>query len=197
MNDALRAKLLAMSKQDMRVRAELLAGNELFDGYHPRMAAVHEKNADALQAIIVEYGWPGKSLAGDEGAEAAWMILQHSVSRPKLLRMCLPILRKAAEVGEIPAAHVAYLDDRICVFEGRPQKFGTHFDWDGNGQLAPYPLLDPERTDEYRASAGLGPLSERIAEARRRAHAEGETQPADFANRQRQKADWARKVGWR
>ena len=41
-----RAELLALAEEDHRVRTELATDGSLFRGYHPRMRAVHEANAD-------------------------------------------------------------------------------------------------------------------------------------------------------
>lgn len=197
LNEDLKSRLLAMTEHDLRIRAELVATGELFGGYNARMAEVHEQNAESLDRIVEEFGWPGVSLVGSEGAEAAWLVLQHAIGTPQLQRKCLPILKMAAEIGEVPAVQVACLEDRICVFEGRPQRYGTQFDWDGNGVLSPHPLQDPERVDQYRKSVGLGTLSERTREMRLRAEAEGHEQPADFREYLKGREAWARSVGWR
>lgn len=185
-----------MVENDARVRTELVASGELFHGYHPRMAEVHSRNAARLDAIVQQHGWPGKSLVGDAGAAAAWLILQHAIGNPPLQRKCLPLLIESAQAGEIEAAHAAYLEDRICVFEGRPQRYGTQIDWDEHGQLSPLPLQDPERVDAYRESVGLCPLSQRLEQARERARAEGETPPHDFTKRNEEARAWAKSVGW-
>ena len=195
-NQTLQNELLAMREEDDRVRSELVASGDLFGGYDPRMAAVHAQNARKLDAIIERHGWPGRSLVGDDGAEAAWLVLQHAIGHPALLRKCVPLLRESAKLREIEPHHVAYLEDRICVLEGRPQRYGTQFDWDEHGQLNPLPLQDSEHVDSYRASVGLGPLAERLAQARRRAQAERETPPLDFEQRQAAKEAWAKSVGW-
>ena len=70
MNEALRAELIQMDEYDQTVRAELAADGSLFEGYHPRMAAVHDSNAARLRAIIVQYGWPIESLVSVDGAKA-------------------------------------------------------------------------------------------------------------------------------
>lgn len=197
MNEALQAELLAMAEHDLRVRAELASTGELFDGYNARMAEVHNQNAKKLERIVEEFGWPGISLVGDEGGEAAWLVLQHAIGNPELQRRCLPLLKAAADTGEIPAFQVACLEDRICVFEGRLQRYGTQFDWDESGLMSPYPLQDPKRVDGYRQSVGLGPLSEKTDEMRLRAVTEGHEYPRNFQKRQKEKDDWARSVGWR
>src|SRR3954468_270010 len=127
---ALHAELLAMADEDRRGRAELAADGSLFDGYHPRMAEVHRRNAAGLIEVIEEHGWPGRSLVGEDGTEAACLVLHHAIGDPPLQRLGLQLLRQAAAVGEVAAAHAALLEDRICFFEGRPQRYGTQFDWD-------------------------------------------------------------------
>ena len=186
-----------MEALDNRVREELAATGELFDGYHPRMAEVHRQNAEKLSHMIERFGWPGNSLVGEEGATAAWLVLQHAIGNPDLQRRCLPLLEKAVESNDIPAYQFACLADRICVFEGRPQRYGTQFDWDDSGLMSPHPLLDAGRVDEYRQSVGLGPLAEKIEEMRARTAAEGRTFPENFRQRQKDRADWERSVGWR
>jgi hypothetical protein len=194
-NEDLRAKLLEMQAEDLRTRSELERTGELFDGYAKRMEAIHVRNADALEAIIETHGWPGFSLVGPDGARAAWFVLQHSISRPGLMRKCLPLIRAASERQDVKAAYPAYLEDRIACFEGRPQRYGTQFDWDENGVLNPKPLEQAARVDEYRASVGLNPLAERTLQIR--SELGNERPPENVAERQRQAAAWARSVGWR
>lgn len=193
MNQELQKELLEMMAEDERVRAELAATGKLFRGYAPRMAEVHHRNGQSLEKMVSQYGWPGKRLAGDKGARAAWYILQHAIGCPTLQRKCLPLLKEAVVRQEIEVENVAYLEDRICFYERRPQRFGTQFDWDDNGQMSPWKLQDPERVDVYRESVGLGPLSEQTIQMRREtAH----VQILNHALRQAESEAWARSVGW-
>ncbi len=194
MNTNLRRQLLEMVEEDQRVRAELAATGELFDGYALKMAEVHRRNAQELEAMIEQYGWLGKSLVGEDGASAAWLILQHAIGHPELQRRCLPIVQGAVTRGETEPAHAAYLEDRIRFFERRPQRYGTHFDWDENGQMSPYLLEDPDRVDEYRRAVGLPPLAERIEEARK--NTGEEPKPSDLKKREDEMRAWAKSVGW-
>jgi len=197
MNEELQSELVAMAEHDLHVRSELAATGKLFGGYHPRMAKVHNENAARLEKIIDEFGWPGKLMVGSEGAEAAWLIVMHAIGNPRFQRKCLPILRQAGATGEVSAAGVATLEDRICVFEGRPQRYGTQFDWDGNGNLCPQLLQDAERVDDFRASVGLSSLLEQTTQLRKRAAAEGHVQPSDFSKYQQEREAWEQSVGWR
>lgn len=81
MNTTLRDELVAMAEEDQRVRAELAADRLLFDGYQPRMKAVHDKNAARLTEIIQQHDWPGRGLAGEEGARSVgWRALDRGDS---------------------------------------------------------------------------------------------------------------------
>jgi len=67
MNTDLKRQLLEMVEEDQRVRAELVATGELFQGYAPKMAEVHRRNAQELETMIEQYGWLGKSLMRIKG----------------------------------------------------------------------------------------------------------------------------------
>jgi hypothetical protein len=198
MNEDWRQRLIAAARRDIEARARLAASGALFDGYHLGMEAVHAENVRLLEQAIDEIGgWPVRSKFGDDGAGAAFLIAQHAIGFPAFQRRALAMLLEAVAAGEINPIDVAFLSDRIAVFEGRGQVFGTQFDWDASGQLSPAAIAEPERVDERRASVGLGPLAEAIAAMRARAAADGERAPADLAKRRADFEVWARRVGWR
>ena len=198
MNETLRDELLEMIGVDERVRAELVDSGELFDvGYEARMERVHDRNARRLHVIIESVGWPGTDLVGSDGAEAAWLILQHAIAQPDLIRRTLPLLQAAAQEGQASPRHAALLEDRIRFFEGRPQRYGTQFDWDAEGNLSPCAMEDPQRVDERRRAVGLAPLAEQLEDARALAAAEGDGPPADYETYARARDEWAASVGWR
>jgi hypothetical protein len=193
MNMTLREQLLAMQAEDLRVREELAREGVLGDGYEPRMEEVHRHNAARLEAIVSEHGWPGRTQAGDDGAEAAWRTLQHAIGRPDLIRLYLPLLQQAAAAGEIPDWQPAYLLDRIRFFEGKPQVYGTQYDWDEEGFTKLWPVEDPEHVNEKRKSVGLPPLAQAGARARLQ-----KPVPREKLRARREAMEaWARSVGWR
>jgi hypothetical protein len=194
----LRQDLLAMRAEDERVREELAQTGELFDGYHPKMEAVHLKNAARLEEMLAENGWLGKSLVGEDGAEAAWLIVQHAISRPDLQRKFLPLLKEQAERGENPVWQAAFLEDRILSFEGKPQIYGTQFDWNERDAMSPKQIFEPEKIDERRAAVGLEtPYSEYIKAHNEAVRKSNEKPPVNFDERQRKFEEWAHKTGWR
>jgi hypothetical protein len=193
MNASLHEKLLAMQAEDLRVRDEIAQEGVLGQGYEPRMERVHLRNATMLEAIVEEFGWPGRELAGDDGAEAAWQILQHAIGRPDLMRAYLPLLEQAASKGEIPAWQPAYVLDRIRFFEGKPQVYATQYDCDEQGFSRLWTVEAPEGVNERRQSVGLPPLADEGARSR----VQQALPPSKAKARREAMLAWARSVGWR
>ena len=98
--------------------------------------------------------------------------------RAELLEMGrgdLALLKDLARDGSLFQGYhpleVAMLEDRIRTFEGRPQRYGTQFDWDEHGHLSLLPLEDPAGVDARRRAIGLGPLAQDLWQTPRRTSA--------------------------
>ena len=193
MYPALRLELLRLAAEDARVREELAADGSLFEGYHPRMEAVHKRNAARLREIIAQHGWPTNSLVGKDGGEAAWLIAQHAIGEPAFMRSCLEHVRTAIACSEAPAWMAAMLEDRIRMYEGKPQVYGTQLESDPEGRLRPYLIENSEAVDERRATVGLEPLGARLT----RAQTESHEPPKDRERFETDYRAWLRRVGWR
>jgi len=178
------------------VRSALAADGSLFQGYHPRMREVHERNAAVLARLIAIHGWPGRALAGADGAAAAARIALHAIGLPPFQRDCLALVQAAVTRGDADPIEAARLEDRIAFNERRPQRYGTLFDWDAAGEMSPWTIDDPAEVDRRRAALGMPPLAQQLARVRAEAVRYGEHAPADWGARQREIADWARSVGW-
>jgi hypothetical protein len=184
-------QLLALRARDEQVRSELAAHGSLFEGYHPRMEEVHRANAQELRSIIKEHGWPHDALVGPEGAEAAWLIAQHSIGEPDFMRGCRALLDEASSLGRVPRWQFAYIDDRIRVFEGKPQRFGTQIDLRPEGPQV-HELEDASQVDAWRKEAGLPAIAIVLA----RAQADPLPTPLEHEARRAAELRWRRKVGW-
>jgi hypothetical protein len=104
-NEDLRRELVAMRAEDVRVRQELLESGDLGGGYVPEMEKVHIRNAARLRDLIAAHGWPDEEIAGEDGAEAAWFIVQHAIGEPEFQREILRLLRERAGPKRVPLAH--------------------------------------------------------------------------------------------
>lgn len=156
-----------MAAEDQRVRAA--PGDRAFARritLQQRMAfaRIDVANTDRLREIVVAYGWPGRALVGEEGADHAWLIAQHADHQLDSQRLFLRELRTAVEASDAPPRHLAYLTDRVAMNEGRPQRFGTQVGDMHNGVAIPWPIDAPDGVDERRAAMGLPPLGEHLGQ---------------------------------
>jgi hypothetical protein len=53
------------------------------------------------------------------------------------MKKCKMLCENAVNENKADPKNLAYLTDRIAVFEGEPQLYGTQFDWDENRELSP------------------------------------------------------------
>ena len=162
MNQILADELVSMMTEDQQLLQQLFDSGELpSESYHPRMKALHEQNASRLKEIIGAHGWPGVSLVGAEGAKAAWLVVQHSVSDPEFMGECVSLLEGAVAREDVAGWQLAFLQDRVRTLSGKPQYYGTQFDVDENGWPTPFPIEDSATVNERRARLGLNSIEER------------------------------------
>jgi hypothetical protein len=161
--DALRAELLRRAATDQAARAAFAGGRT----EAARLVAMDEENAQWLETVLDDAGWPGRTRVGDEGAHAAWLIAQHADRRPALQRRCLALLKQAVAAGDASKTDLAYLTDRVLLASGKQQLYGTQLAPTAEG-YAPPRLRDAENVDARRAAVGLGPLALEIVRARER-----------------------------
>ena len=163
MNDALRSELLAMREKDISTRASLVERGELGDNeYHPEMKLVHEENNKRIIEIVKKYGWPLESEVGEDGAEAAWLIVQHAVLEPEFQEQCIGLLKQAVEIGEAKGWFLAYLQDRVLIRQGKPQMYGTQHEV-VNGCMKPMETESPEEVNKRRELLGIWTQEEHTA----------------------------------
>ncbi len=75
---ALRQELLARAKRDQDARHAHSDAVERGEGDWSPVAAVDADNLAFLTPLLEQYGWLGSDLVGDEGANACWLLVQHS-----------------------------------------------------------------------------------------------------------------------
>jgi hypothetical protein len=90
-----------------------------------------------LAEILGTHGWPGKSLVGEDGAEAAGTLALHTMHDPDVLRRCLALVRAAAAAGEAGPSQVAFLVDRVSLAGQNAQVYGTAICRQEDGRFAP------------------------------------------------------------
>jgi tRNA A37 N6-isopentenylltransferase MiaA len=159
----LRDELLQMAKADQEVRNRI-NWTDPDPTLVEEMQRLDRQNAKRLSEIVDTHGWPGKSLVGEDGAHAAWLIVQHAVHDRALMKRCLAKMRESP--SEVSPADIAYLTDRMELFEHGKQVYGTQLRIEKDG-VSVEPIDDPAHVDERRAAMGLGPLAEYLSFARK------------------------------
>ncbi|WP_312900142.1 DUF6624 domain-containing protein [Chryseobacterium taichungense] len=186
MNTTFSEELIRLAKKDLQVRERLLRENKLSDGYHPEMEKIHKENARHLRHIIDQIGFPTISKVGQEASEAAWLIVQHSISDPEFMKSSYQMMFE--DQSDINLKHLAFLFDRIQFFQGKPQKFGTQLNSDGSI----YPVMNKDEINAMRKDHLLPEFSqEEIDKIPPIEHIESiESQNPDYIA-------WRQKVGWK
>jgi Family of unknown function (DUF6624) len=129
-----------------------------FERLTAKVKGVDEENMKWLRGVVEKHGWPTSTLVGQDGANAAWLLVQHSDVNPKFQRRCLDLMAKLPK-DEVPQSNVAYLTDRVLLAEGKKQRYGTQFRL-VDGKWKPRPLEDEKNVDKRREEVGLPPLAE-------------------------------------
>lgn len=156
-DEALHAALISRGRQDQAVREIFLAGHHQDTTDLRRMADVDADNTSFLKKIVAERGWPGRSMVGRDGAEAAFLILQHSPDTAFQAKM-LPLLEKGAASGDVEGQHLALLTDRIAVHRGQKQVYGTQASI-VHGRFVLDPIADSANVDARRSKLGMPPVA--------------------------------------
>jgi hypothetical protein len=126
-----------------------------------RVIAVDTANTAWLRQIIAERGWPGKILVGADGANAAFLFVQHADRDTAFQAAALPLLERAYAAGEATGQQLALLTDRVATARGQRQVYGSQADIVA-GHVIVKPIADSARVDARRARVGLPPLAEYI-----------------------------------
>ncbi|WP_328372628.1 DUF6624 domain-containing protein [Micromonospora zamorensis] len=107
--------------------------------------------------VIAEYGWP----IGPAGADAAWLLLQHTDHLNDQRRALLPTVAAAVHRGSADPRHLAMLTDRERVVRGEPQQYGTLRLIRDEQPVLLYPLANEDtRTNLDRTAIGLPCLTD-------------------------------------
>ncbi len=182
-----------MEKEDLELREKLIQEKLLFDGYNQKMRELHNENGLKLKKIIDEIGFESIDKFDEKVKDAVFLIIQHNIDNPPFMKFCLEKLKKTKNFSKI---QIAQLSDRIALFEGKPQKYGTQFDYDKHGILNPSHYDNLLKVNNRRAKIGLNSLEEQIEVIRNRAKLENQKPPKDFDLKIKEYNHWRKEVGW-
>jgi hypothetical protein len=175
-SEAVRRELVKMGEDSQKHRQEML---ELMDRVAAseseklakkwrqavdRQNEIDSKNRQRLDEIIKEYGWPKRSVFGEEASGVAFLIVQHA--ELDYQKKYLPLIKEAAASKEARQSDPALLEDRILTREGKKQIYGTQLRLNQTTQrMELYPIEDEANVDTRRAAVGLEPLAQYLKRA--------------------------------
>ena len=156
--DSLRGVLEAMYDSDQGVRQNFSST----DGEQSkRMQKVDSANQVQIGAILQQYGWLPKSKVGQKASDAIFFVVQHS--NAALMKQYLPVLQELAQQKEASSIAAAMMEDRLLMWEGKKQVYGTQ----GYGTLTRatfiWPIRDPAKVNQLRKQAGFDQTLEEYA----------------------------------
>jgi len=154
----LRRELLARVEKDQAVRQKVIA--EGAGGSWEQTVPVDRDNTAWLKKVVMEKGWPTKSLVGEDGSKAAFLIAQHATLDPTFQEQVLAQMQAALEQKETDPADFALLKDRVLLHQGKPQLYGTQFGTDPDGTMFLDNTQDLDGLDARRQAMGLPPIAD-------------------------------------
>jgi hypothetical protein len=162
-DDALKAELLRRVEADQAGRERIVeamrAGAAPDTALFTEMRAVDSFNALWLQETVARHGWPDRDVVGEEGARAAFLLVQHADHDTAFQAAMLPAIEAAFRRGQAAGQSVALLTDRLAVARNLPQVYGSQTTT-ADGRLTFHPIADSAGVDARRARMGLPPLNE-------------------------------------
>lgn len=147
---ALRAELLAMKEQDQAVRQATTLEQMR------KWAAVDAANLVRITAIVAQYGWPTVSMVGQDGASAAWILVQHADRDAPFQQQVLAMMEPLVAQGEVRGVEYAYLYDRTHY----PQRYGTQGTCVNARAWQPFEIEDLANVNARRRALGLMSMAE-------------------------------------
>jgi hypothetical protein len=119
-------------------------------------------NLIKVEKILDERGWLGPDIVGQDGNTTLFLVIQHAGLKTQ--EKYLPMIRDAVSKGNAYPAHLAMLEDRVAIRQGRRQIYGSQIGQDPTtGEYYVAPLEDPDNVDKRREPAGLGKMEDYVS----------------------------------
>jgi hypothetical protein len=133
---------------------------------YKRIAELNRNNGLAIllkiDEIIGLYGYPGRTLVGDEYATVFSII---SISNLSTKLKYYNTILSAADKGELDWSDVAFFVDKVKVAQHQKQVYGTQYKiTENNYKNVYYPIEDKINLNNRRKRAGLDPFLEGLSE---------------------------------
>ncbi|NPD47952.1 hypothetical protein HNS40_20490 [Lentimicrobium sp. S6] len=123
--------------------------------------SVFTTNQKRAREMFEEYGFVGFNLAGEEGSEDFWLIVQHSDHNPDFQKEILEKMKIEVDKGNADSQEYGLLVDRVKLNTGQEQVYGTQVAYNMEiCQAYPKNLIDSINVNLRRKEIGLKPIEE-------------------------------------
>jgi len=153
------AELDSILKADQEIRFKLInAYKESGDtaSILRKMKVIDSTNLIRITGILDKHGWIGEDKIGWPGVSSIFAVIQHSPL--EVQEKYLPEMREAVKKGNARSNQLALLEDRVLMFQGKEQIYGSQARTDSLGITKFWPIKDEKNVNWRRFFAGLGPI---------------------------------------
>lgn len=128
-----------------------------------KMQKTDSSNQSRILPILEQYGWLPKSKIGEKASSAIYLVIQHS--NLETIEKYLPQMEKLARKGEANARSAAIMRDRLLMFQGKKQLYGTQAsNWvRDDGSMVIWPIANVKEVNKLRMKVGFNTTVEENA----------------------------------
>lgn len=122
-------------------------------------AEVDRQNLIEVISLIEKCGMPTLKEVTQTQMDAIWLVFQHADHENR--KKYFALLQKSAKNGDLTQIQIAMTQDRILMFDGKAQIYGSQITQNlHTNEWELYHLENPESVDKRRLEVGLGSLKE-------------------------------------
>ena len=127
-----------------------------------KMDRIDSRNQELLDDWMAACGWPDELTP--DAHRAVFMVLQHS--NLEHMKQHIDELERKVAGGLLDPDDHATMSDRIAMYEGRAQRFGTQTFQTPDSDNTVWPVVNADSLNIWRAGVGLPPMEDYFAIAR-------------------------------
>jgi hypothetical protein len=159
-----RLVVLVNLDQEIRHRVDSIGrtvgwDSDAYQATQREMYVIDSVTIRIVTRIIDSAGWLGRDRVGETGSLALFLAIQHTVDLETQKKYLLYLKEAQRKKWEIRLPDIGYLEDRIAIREGKPQRYGTQFTLvDGKRKF--FPIEDIKKVNKRRKKLELTPIEQ-------------------------------------
>lgn len=124
---------------------------------------INEQNNELIKRIVAEHGLITISKYGKKASLYAFLLVQHC-NKEDLPFMESYLEKMKNDLNDVSLEHYALLQDRVLVYQGKKQLYGTQLFFNENtGKHESRPVEDPANLNKRRKDLGLTTIEEYLS----------------------------------